>query len=151
MSRFHGNSLRIGRYSEPGRPYLLTANTIERRPFFSDFWVGRLVVHELKRATELECVESLAWVVMPDHMHWLAVLRGASLAQMMHRVKSTSAVKINRHLARTGPVWQKGYHDRALRRDEHVRDVARYIVANPLRAGLVQKLNDYPLWDAIWV
>jgi hypothetical protein len=29
--------------------------------------------------------------------------------------------------------------------------MARYVVANPLRAGLVQKLGDYPLWDAIWV
>ena len=29
--------------------------------------------------------------------------------------------------------------------------LARYVVANPLRAGLVEKLGDYPLWDAVWV
>jgi hypothetical protein len=29
--------------------------------------------------------------------------------------------------------------------------MARYVVANPLRAGLVKRLGDYPLWDAIWL
>ncbi len=48
-------------------------------------------------------------------------------------------------------LWQKGFHDRALRREEDLVTVARYVVANPLRAGLVEKLGDYPLWDAIWV
>ncbi len=30
-------------------------------------------------------------------------------------------------------------------------DVARYIIANPLRAGLVGRVGDYPLWDAVWL
>jgi hypothetical protein len=38
-----------------------------------------------------------------------------------------------------------------LRKDEDLQTVARYIVANPLRAGLVEKIGDYPLWDAIWL
>jgi len=32
-----------------------------------------------------------------------------------------------------------------------LRRVARYVVANPMRAGLVKQIGDYPLWDAIWV
>ena len=48
-------------------------------------------------------------------------------------------------------VWQQGFHDRALRREDDLVKVARYVVANPLRAGLVRKYGDYPLWDAIWV
>jgi len=43
------------------------------------------------------------------------------------------------------------YHDRALRREYDVVRVARYIIANPLRAGLVDKVGDYPHWDAVWV
>ena len=43
------------------------------------------------------------------------------------------------------------HHDRALRRDEDLLAVARYIVANPLRAGLVRRVGDYPLWDAVWL
>jgi hypothetical protein len=51
---------------------------------------------------------------------------------------------------RPGPVWQPGYHDHALRREEDLVTVSRYLVANPLRAGLVAYIGNYPLWDAIW-
>lgn len=71
--------------------------------------------------------------------------------ELMRRIKSNSARLINRHLGRAGQVWQTGYHDRALRKDENLQLAARYIVANPLRAGLVERVGDYPLWDAVWV
>ena len=38
-----------------------------------------------------------------------------------------------------------------VRRDEDLRGLARYIVANPLRAQLVQRIGDYPHWDAMWL
>ncbi|MFB6261862.1 MAG: transposase, partial [Thiohalorhabdaceae bacterium] len=49
------------------------------------------------------------------------------------------------------PVWQPGFHDRAIRREEDLEAVARYVVANPLRAGLVDRIADYPHWDAAWL
>ena len=58
---------------------------------------------------------------------------------------------INERLSRKGKVWDKAYHDHALRKDEDVKRVARYIVANPLRKRLVDKIVDYPLWDAVWI
>jgi len=36
-------------------------------------------------------------------------------------------------------------------KSEDLMKVARYIVANPLRAGLAGHLADYPHWDAIWL
>ena len=92
-----------------------------------------------------------SWVVMPDHLHWLCILRKGSLARLMQRVKSRSAIAVNRATFGNSEIWQPGYHDHALREDEDVKDVARYILANPVRAGLVAKIGDYPLWDAIWV
>ncbi len=41
-------------------------------------------------------------------------------------------------------LWQKSYYDHVLRTEEDVRKVARYIVANPVRAGLVRTASDYP-------
>jgi hypothetical protein len=49
------------------------------------------------------------------------------------------------------PVWQKGLHDRAIRVDEDIVAIARYIIANPIRAGLVKSIQEYPHWDAIWL
>ena len=143
--------LRIGRYTEQNRIYLLTANTFERRPVFKDFTLGRLVVNQFRNAQEQGCAKSLAWVVMPDHFHWLIELQRGSLSGLMQKTKSLSTKAVNQSVGRKICLWQQGYHDRALRRDEDLVKMARYVVANPLRAGLVEKLGDYPLWDAVWV
>ena len=143
--------LRKGRYSEVGRMYSLTVVVQEREPVFSDWRIGRLLVEQMRAVDQEGSVQSLAWVVMPDHLHWLVELRQGSLADLMCRVKSRSCRSINLQYSRQGSLWQRGYHDRALRRDEDLKAAARYIVMNPLRAGLVQRLGDYPLWDAIWL
>jgi len=146
----HSRDLRQGRVSEPGQIYLITCATHQRKPVFSDWSCGRLLVKVL--VNEQQHAATLAYVVMPDHLHWLIQLeQGADLASLMRTVKAVSSRKINRRLNRSGPVWQAGYHDRALRREENLVSAARYLVANPLRAGLVKRVGDYPLWDAIWL
>ena len=93
----------------------------------------------------------MAWVIMPDHFHWLIQLERYTLAQLMQAIKSRSTLTINRALNESGAFWQTGYHDRAIHDGEDLLPFARYIVANPLRAGLVEKIGDYPLWDACWL
>lgn len=149
----HPNShlLRVGRVSEQGRAYLVTVVVHKRLRIFEDFRMGRLLVAELKRAHDQQWVNSIAWVVMPDHLHWLVQLEQRTLAQLMQATKSRSTLTINRLLNRTGAFWQTGYHDKAIRDGEDLLPFARYIVANPLRARLVEKVGDYPLWDACWL
>ena len=151
MDYFHSRDLRTGRFSEPERPYLVTTTTLHRTPVFSEITAARLLAKELRDAEEAGCVSSLCWVIMPDHLHWLLVLQRAALHKVVRRVKSRSAIAINRARNRTGKLWQPGFHDRALRRNEDIKRVARYVIANPLRAGLVSDINDYPLWEAVWV
>jgi len=88
---------------------------------------------------------------MPDHFHWLIELRGRCLSTVLQRTKSRSARAINTASGSKGPFWQHGFHERAIRRHEDIVIVARYLVANPLRAGLAKRLGDYPHWDAIWL
>ena len=146
-----GKELRSGRYSETGRIYLLTSVTFNRLPIFADWRIGRLVIAQFMNAEQAGLVNSLAWVVMPDHFHWLVELKEGSLGMLMRRIKSGSALAVMRTGDMPFRVWQKGYHDRAIRREEDLQSVARYIVANPLRAGLVKRIGDYPLWDAMWL
>ena len=145
-------ALRQGRFSEPGRAYLVTTVTQGRQPLFLDLYAARSVITELKRCQEQGDVESLAWVLMPDHLHWLfALAKAPSLSRVMQGFKSRSAIAVNRCLARQGKVWQSAYHDHGLRDDEDLRETARYVVANPLRAGLARSIGDYPHWDAVWL
>ena len=88
---------------------------------------------------------------MPDHVHLLLELGETGLSAVMKRLKARSAVQLNREIGRGGRFWAPGYHDHALRREEDLRSVARYIVANPLRAGLATRAGDYPWWNAAWL
>ena len=140
------DALRVGRYSESGRIYLITTATIGRRPVFEDFACARCVVREMRHLAEQGGVASLAWVVMPDHLHWLLQLgEHADLSDTIRALKGRSAHRLG------GPLWQRASHDRALREEDDLLAAARYIVANPLRAGLVSRIGDYPHWDAIWL
>jgi len=146
-----GRLLRRGRYSEVGRLYLLTTVTQRRLPLFLDIQRARTVINQLRLAEQQNSCQSLAWVVMPDHVHWLIELRDVPLGTLMRHFKARSSRLLRKSGDIALPVWQAGYHDRALRREEDVLDVARYIIANPVRAGLVRRVGDYPHWDAIWL
>ncbi|WP_282363437.1 transposase [Pseudomonas sp. PS01297] len=147
----NGSQLLKGRSSEQGRIYLLTTVTEQRRPIFSDFHIGRLMVSQMRQAHDQGIVDSIAWVVMPDHCHWLFELRQKTLGELMCRIKSRSSVTVNNASQSSGRLWQKGYHDRALRREDDLKATARYIVQTPIRAGLAARIGDYPLWDACWM
>lgn len=152
----HGKNLRKGRVSAIGNVYSITWVTYQRKPWFSDFALGRMVVSALRRAHDAGTVESLAFVVMPDHVHWLMALRKGSLQAAMREVKSHSGYHAKQHIFERDSenpriIWQEGYYDHALRSKESLRDEARYIVMNPVRAGLVSSIREYPLWDAKWL
>lgn len=88
---------------------------------------------------------SLAYVVMPDHIHWLVELRAFSLDYIMQRFKSSSALRINRMSGRSGRFWQSSYHDHAIRSDESLFRHAMYVLGNPIRAGLTRSLVNIPM------
>jgi len=145
----HANNLRKGRVSLENQIYIVTFVTAERKHRFTNLFCARLIVNTLKNCRQ---AETLTFVIMPDHVHWMLQLKGdADLSSIVQIVKSVSAHALNRQLERHGPIWQKGFHDHALRREEDIRQAARYIIANPVRAGLVKSVRDYPHWDAVWV
>ena len=144
--------LRLGRRSIPGNVYHISTATMNRVPVLGTLRCGRAVVASLAREQVRQGAHTLAFVVMPDHFHWLLQLpRHVDLSQCVSNVKSSSAKVINRLRNTSGPIWQHGFFDRGIRSDEDLIAVARYIVANPLRAGIVEDIGRYSLWDAIWV
>lgn len=143
--------LRLGRFSEPGRLYSLTTTVHLRAPALLDLRAARAVVGQMRLVEQEGVARSLAWVVMPDHVHWLVELQRGTLGGLMGRFKSRSAKAVNALSGREGRFWQSGFYDRAVRREDDIRAIARYIIANPIRAGLVQRAGDYPHWDAVWL
>ena len=113
------------------------------------FYLGREVVKVL--CNESMDSETLAFVVMPDHVHWLVQTNQRPVSQTVQSAKSLSSRAITQLSGVADRIWQRGFHDHALRKDEDIQSVARYVVMNPVRAGIVKSVREYPLWDAIWL
>jgi REP element-mobilizing transposase RayT len=142
-------SLRFGRVSIPNQIYHVTTVTKDRHQYFHNFELSRYVVQSINTSPD---VETLAYVVMPDHVHWLLKLQSSniSLSKTLSYVKNRSAGFAFKKFGIKG-LWQKGFHDHAIRREENLIEIARYIVANPVRAGLVLSVRNYSYWDVKWL
>ena len=146
----HANNLRIGRHSQPGLYYFLTTSVAGRRNIFVKHDHAMIVLDSILWLHKADRFFVDAAVVMPDHLHLIGQLgevsrRGAvpTLATVMHSLKSYSARCLSRLDVKT-PVWQGGYYDHGLRDDEDYRARVRYVLQNPIRAGLVRRVEDYP-------
>jgi len=67
---------------------------------------------------------------------------GSDLRRFVSSFKQNSGFTFSRE--RAARLWQNGYYDRVLRDDEATLTVVRYILENPVRAGLVARVSDYP-------
>lgn len=147
------DDLRTGRYSQENGEYFITFNTQHKQPYFHDFTLAclfcqQIVINEAK----YHCTW-LTWVLMPDHFHGLLRLNTGStnLSKVVGTLKGTSSFIINKTRQGKDKLWQSSFYDRALRAEDDRKNIARYIVANPLRKGLVKNITDYPFWNSVYL
>lgn len=101
-------SLRKGRVSLPNHAYLVTTTTLNREPFFVDFEVACAAARCFEKPEILGDAQMLAWVLMPDHLHWLIQLgQHDALSLVVNRLKSFSARMANHALQREGQFWAR--------------------------------------------
>lgn len=77
-----------------------------------------------------------AYCLMTTHFHLLIETREPNLARGMQWLNSAYAIRFNKRHSRRGHVFQARYHPVPIVREAHLLEVARYIVLNPVRAGL---------------
>ena len=125
--------------------YFLTTCTHERRETFLDHEIAIQTIEQFRRTSRDEGFSLLAYCVMPDHMH--ALLEGLDDASDFRRCAKIAKQRSGAvyALKSDAPLWQKGYYEHVLRDDEDSKEVAFYIIANPVRAGLVRSPDEYAL------
>jgi REP-associated tyrosine transposase len=139
--------IRLGpaNYQQPGRIFSVTIATKNRLPIFLDVPFGRKCVAALRTIPEKSAVRVYAYCLMPDHVHLLiGIAASSSLLAVVGGWKSVCS-RIWREAEHGGSFWQRSFFDHALRQEEDLRVVARYILWNPVRAGLVTRVRDYEL------
>lgn len=94
----------------------------------------------------------MAYCIMPNHVHLLldysVQLKNEDdnyieLWKVLKRIKGGTAVVIYRLVGRTGAFWQRDRYDRVMRNGEETENVINYILDNPLKAGLVNRREDF--------
>src|SRR5262249_33575324 len=123
--------------------YFLTFCCHEKCAAFREVSAVELVLTQLRRAADLEAFGVVVYCFMPDHVHLLveAVAENSNGLRFITRSKQFTGFHYKQRYKR--PLWQRYGYEHVLREDEDTLYVARYILANPVRAGIVQRPEDY--------
>jgi REP element-mobilizing transposase RayT len=126
--------------------------TAAREKHFSDAVLAHDAARWLSAPANWPNANLLAWVLMPDHWHGLVQLANhVRIEECVGRGKGRVARALRAKHPGLGPVWARGFHERALRKSDDVVSAARYVIMNPVRAGLAASVRQYPYWDAVWI
>ena len=132
--------------------YFVTISSLFRRPLFIDPDAARAVARTQADPGIWGRSRCLAWVLMPDRWQGLVVMgEGDSLDPLVRRFKAISARGVPPRFRINGWLWAKGYNERKLESPQGLLAVARHLIANPVRAGLVKSVGAYPYWDSVWL
>jgi putative transposase len=124
--------------------YSLTFCTQNRRRAFETPQNVTAAWDQILRASRETEMDILAYCFMPDHLH-LVTQGAADSADLKVFVRMAKQYSGYEHARRTGhPLWQRYCFEHVIRDDERLDRVVRYVLENPIRAGLARSVSDYP-------
>lgn len=135
-------------YSQ-GHAFFITIDTHKRHPWFSLHpALCKQAEALLARLSQERGTVLYAWCIMPDHAHLL--LEDGELVEYVRAFKG-SLTPPARKIDPRRKLWQRSFYDHALRQEESVYRIARYIWENPVRAGLVEEPEEFSwIGSEVW-
>ena len=88
-----------------------------------------------------------AYCLMSNHYHVVLETIEGNLARGMRQLNGVYTQYVNRTHARVGHVFQGRYKAILVEKDAYLLELARHVVLNPLRAGMVAQAGDWP-WSS---
>jgi REP element-mobilizing transposase RayT len=138
---------RAWRIEFEGAYYHVLSRGNERRDIFRTDADRVLFLQTLAEACARFDIDLFAYVLMPNHYHLLLRSRQANLSRAMHWFSGTYTRRFNNRHERSGHLFQGRFKSMLVENDAYVLQLSCYIHRNPLRAGLTQRLADYP-WSS---
>ena len=128
-----------------------TASTFQRRKILASAKCEENLSEIWQRSAEHDGWWVGHYILMPDHVHFFArpAIDARPMADWVQMWKSVSSRQIAAALAIDPPIWQSDYFDRYLRSSESYSDKWQYVEQNPVRAGLVGRVEDWPYHGTI--
>ena len=84
-----------------------------------------------------------AYVLMGNHYHLLLETPNANLSKIMHYLNSSYTTYINIKRDRSGHLFQGRFKAILIQKDNYLLELSRYMHLNPVKAGMVEKPQDY--------
>ncbi|HET8653214.1 MAG TPA: transposase [Gaiellaceae bacterium] len=128
--------------------YHVTARGVARSAIFLDARDYHAFLSQLADVVERFAWATLAYCLMPNHYHLVVSTRRPRLSAGMHRLNCLYAMRFNKRYARPGHLFQNRFDARLVEDDRHARKVCRYVVDNPVRAGLCERDGEWP-WSRL--
>jgi REP element-mobilizing transposase RayT len=131
-----------------GALYHVTSRGNARQPIFLDDDDRRLFLHRLGQVVQAHRWRCPAYCLMTNHYHLLVETPRADLSRGMQRLNASYAQGFNTRHERVGHVLQGRFTAVLVEQDGHQLELARYVVLNPVRAGMVATPEEYP-WSSL--
>jgi len=139
---------RLPRLDLPNTTYLANITTAGRQRWFARPACAEALC-QLISAERGRSILLHAFAVMPDHYHLLAtLLHDHRLPQVVGRINSLSARRVNELSGRSGRLWSRRFYDQGIRDSDDFEECFRYINDNPRASGLVTVAAHYPYSSA---
>ncbi len=130
-----------------GGYYHVVSRGVEQRDVFLDDVDRRAFVQLLGEVVARRDWSCLAYCLMGNHYHLLVRTPAPDLPLGMHQLNGTYARGFNERHRRVGHLFQDRYKSKRIRREAHLWATARYVVMNPVRAGVCDRPGDWP-WSS---
>lgn len=131
----------------PGAVYHLTSRGDRREPIFEDETDRQAFLQVLAQAMERFDASVLAWCLMSNHYHLVVQTRQANLSLLMRHLNGVYTQTYNRRHRVVGHLFQGRFKAVLVDRDAYLLEVCRYVELNPVRAGMVAAVEEWP-WSS---
>jgi REP element-mobilizing transposase RayT len=120
-----------------------TTRGVGRRAVYLDRDDGRRFLTQLWQGVERLGLHVHALCLMPNHYHLVVECMRDRLSRALHRVNGLYAADFNAKYGRSGHLWGDRFALWQVRDDEHLQAACEYVLANPVRAGLCERTDDW--------
>lgn len=133
---------RSARIDMPGLLQHVMVRGIEKRDIFGDDKDRQSFLTRFSKLLQETSTDCLAWALLSNHVHLLLRPRQEKLARLMRRLLTGYATTFNLRYHRAGHLFQNRYKSIVCEEEPYLLELVRYIHLNPLRAGIVDSLDE---------
>lgn len=139
-------SYRRNKPRNPDDVFFLTIVTRDRTPWIAENSLYGLLISEMKRLSNVMNSRFKAWVILPEHMHWLLAPGNKDYSDVVGVFKRGVGAELKRvgAIRRGTRLWQDRFWEETIRDEAHYGRCIEYMHWNPVKHGLAVSAREWP-------